>query len=207
MKHRSLRQVSADVAALAPYAGPAIFFHWLMFAMILVAFPLGLYMHGLALSPDKLRLYSYHKWMGVTLFVLALARLGFRRLHAPPGLPISLPTWEKRLAQTAHGLLYAFLLAVPLSGWLMSSAMGFQTVWFGLMPLPDLMAKNKEAASLLKQFHQGLNYLMVLLILLHATAALTHHFRRRDEVLQRMWPWLRRQRHPKGLAGGDDGAS
>ncbi len=182
----------ADVAPVARYATAAILSHWLVVVLILVAFPLGLYMHGLALTPDKLKLYSYHKWIGVTVFAITLARLAFRALHAPPVLPVSMSRWEQRAAQAAHGLLYAFLFCVPVSGWLMSSAMGFQTVWFGLIPLPDLIAKSKEAAGMLWQLHQVLNFLMLVLILLHAAAALKHHFFQRDETLKRMLPWVRR---------------
>ncbi len=174
------------------YNRAAILFHWLVFVLILVAFPLGLYMHGLALSPDKLRLYSYHKWIGVTVFAITLARLAFRAWHPPPSLLPSRSAWERSAALAAHGLLYAFMLIVPISGWLMSSAMGFQTVWFGLIPLPDLIAKSKEAAGMLWLLHQALNFLMVCLILLHAAAALKHHFLQRDETLKRMLSWVQR---------------
>ncbi len=186
------RGPSTVVEPVARYATTAILIHWSVVVLILVAFPLGLYMHGLALTPDKLRLYSYHKWIGVTVFVITLARLAFRALHAPPGLPSSMSVWERRAAQAAHGLLYAFLFLVPVSGWLMSSAMGFQTVWFGLIPLPDLIAKSKSLAAMLWQLHQVLNFLMLCLILLHTAAALRHHFLQRDETLKRMLPWLRR---------------
>jgi cytochrome b561 len=194
MMNKQLPEESGIARPVAHYAKAAILFHWLVFALIFVGFPLGLYMHGLALSPDKLRLYSYHKWIGVTVFGLALGRLAFRALHPPPGLLPGMSAWERRAAQTAHGLLYAFMLMVPVSGWLMSSAMGFQTVWFGLIPLPDLIAKSKYLAVMLWQLHQILNFLMVFLILLHAAAALKHHFLEHDDTLRRMLPFVRRRK-------------
>jgi cytochrome b561 len=87
-------------------------------------------------------------------------------------------------------LLYLLIFAAPLSGWLMSSAKGFQTVWFGVLPLPDLLDKDKDLGDLLQQMHMLLNFSMAALVLLHVGAALKHHFLDRDEVLARMIPLL-----------------
>ena len=87
-------------------------------------------------------------------------------------------------------LLYLLMIFVPLSGWLMSSAKGFQTVYFGALPLPDLLAKNDELGELLEQAHALLNYSMAALVVAHLGAALKHHFVDRDEVLVRMLPFL-----------------
>jgi cytochrome b561 len=88
-------------------------------------------------------------------------------------------------------LLYLLMFAVPLSGWLMSSAKGFQTVWFGVLPLPDLLTKNAELGDLLQQMHKLLNYSMAALVFAHLGAALKHHFIDRDDILARMLPFLR----------------
>ena len=174
------------------YTRTAITLHWVMALLIFTTFPLGVYMHDLPISPDKLRLYSYHKWIGVTLFLLVLLRILWRATHRPPPLLDSMPRWEKIAAQSAHSLLYALMIIIPLSGWLMSSAKGVQTVWFGVLPLPDLVAKNKELGDLLQGVHVGLNFLLLGLIVAHAGAALKHHFIERDEILARMIPFLRR---------------
>ncbi len=84
------------------------------------------------------------------------------------------------------------MFAIPLSGWLMSSAKGFQTVWFGLLPLPDLLAKNQEIGDLLQTVHWALNMALAAIVLGHAAAALKHHFLSRDDVLARMLPKLTR---------------
>ena len=172
------------------YTRTAITLHWLIALLICAAFPLGLYMHDLPLSPHKLRMYSYHKWIGVTVFLFAVVRLSWRISHRPPALPDSMANWEKSAAHAMHFALYALIFLAPLSGWLMSSAKGFQTVWFGMLPLPDLVGKNKELGNTLQEVHEALNFLMLGLVLAHAGAALKHHVIERDDVLARMLPFL-----------------
>jgi cytochrome b561 len=87
------------------------------------------------------------------------------------------------------------MLAIPLSGWLMSSAKGFQTVWFGVLPLPDLIGKDAEWGKTLKEVHETLNLLLLVLVTSHVGAALKHHLFDRDDVLTRMAPWLRGREH------------
>jgi cytochrome b561 len=170
------------------YTSTAIALHWLMAVAIIGAFALGLYMAGLPLSPDKLRLYSWHKWAGVSIFALVLVRLAWRIAHRPPALPAHMGCGEQLVAHAGHGLLYLLMLAVPLSGWLMSSAKGIQTVLFGVLPIPDLLEKNRELGDLLQTLHWGLNMLLAAMVIGHTAAALKHHFVDRDDVLTRMLP-------------------
>jgi cytochrome b561 len=79
---------------------------------------------------------------------------------------------------------------VPLSGWLMSSAKGFQTVYFGVLPIPDLLAKNPELGKQLQTVHWALNKLLLATVTVHVAAALKHHVVDRDGVLLRMLPKL-----------------
>lgn len=173
------------------YTGVAIGLHWLIAFAIIGSFSVGLYMVDLPLSPQKLKIYSWHKWAGVTIFLCVVLRLGWRLLHRPPELPASVPAWQRSLAAATHVLLYLLMIVVPLSGWLMSSAKGFQTVWFGVLPLPDLLTKNAELGDLLQQMHKLLNYSMAALVFAHFGAALKHHFIDRDDILARMLPFLR----------------
>ena len=145
-------------------------------------------MTDLGLSPTKLKLYSWHKWLGVTIFALVLVRIVWRLSHVAPPLPPSMPAWQRQIAAGLHGLLYLLMLALPLSGWLMSSAKGFQTVWFGVLPIPDLLGKNKETGDLLQSVHMSLNLLFVAVIAGHIGAALKHHFIDKDDILTRMLP-------------------
>ncbi len=170
------------------YSTTAITLHWLMAVAIVSLFAVGLYMHDLPLSPWKLRIYSWHKWAGVTIFTLAAVRLAWRVAHRPPQLPSHMGRTEQLVAHGGHGLLYLLMFAVPLSGWLMSSAKGFQTVLFGVLPIPDLLAKNKELGDLLHTVHWGLNMLLAAVVVGHVAAALKHHLINRDDVLTRMLP-------------------
>jgi cytochrome b561 len=181
------------MTAVLRYSRPAVVLHWLLALLIFVAFPLGVYMHELPLSPDKLKLYSYHKWIGITILMLASLRAAWRLTHTPPPLPDSVLGWQRRASQVVHGLLYLLIFAIPLSGWLMSSAKGFQTVWFGVLPLPDLIGKDKAIGELLAEVHEALNFTMLGLVVLHVGAALKHHFVERQPFLQRMG-WGRKER-------------
>jgi cytochrome b561 len=170
------------------YTGVAIGLHWLIGLMILCSLGLGLYMVELSLTPTKLRLYSWHKWAGVTIFTLVLVRCLWRLTHAAPPLPADMPRWQQLVAEGTHYLLYALMIAIPLTGWLMSSAKGFQTVYFGVLPIPDLLDKNKELGDTLALVHKLLNFTMIGLIIAHAAAALKHHFVDKDQILRRMLP-------------------
>jgi cytochrome b561 len=171
------------------YTRTAIALHWLAGILILCGFALGLWMVDLPIAPRTLRLYGYHKWIGITVFLLALIRLAWRAASPAP-VPLPMPEWQQRAAAVAHHLLYALMLAIPLSGWLYSSATGVQVVYLGLFPLPDLVPKDKALASVLKALHATLNFTLLALIILHAGAALKHHFVDRDGVLVRMLPFL-----------------
>ena len=171
------------------YTTTAIVLNWLMALLLIGLFCVGIYMHDLPLSPWKLKVYSWHKWAGVTAFILVLVRLAWRLTHRPPELPPTMPPLLRFAAHTGHALLYLLLIAIPLSGWLMSSAKGFQTVYFGVLPIPDLLKKNKELGDFLQNVHQTLNFLLAAVVLGHVGAALKHHLIDKDDVLTRMLPW------------------
>lgn len=172
------------------YTRTAIALHWLIALLIFCTFPLGLYMADLPFSPGRLKLYAYHKWLGVTVFLLAVARIGWRLTHPAPPPPAGLPAWQRIAAAATHRLLYVLILAVPVSGWLMSSAKGFQTVYLGVVPLPDLLGKDQALGEVLTTAHRVLNFTLAALVITHLAAALKHYFVDRDEVLGRMIPFL-----------------
>ena len=170
------------------YTATAKSLHWLMAVMLFGLLALGLYMTDLPLSPEKLKLYSWHKWAGVTVFLLLLFRLLWRIKNPPPPLPESMPKALQLVAHAGHFGLYALMFAIPLSGWLMSSAKGFQTVYFGVLQIPDLIEKNKELGHLLAEVHETLSWLFIILLVGHIAAALKHHFIDKDDILIRMLP-------------------
>jgi len=172
------------------YTRTAIALHWAAALLILAGFALGLWMTDLAISPLKFRVYAYHKWIGITVFLIALARLAWRATHpAPP--PVAMPEWQQRAASTTHVLLYVLMLIAPISGYLYSSATGVQVVYLGVLPLPDLVGKDKALAAALKAVHLSLVFTLAALVAVHVAAAIKHHVVDRDGVLARMLPLVR----------------
>ena len=182
------------------YTPVAIALHWLMAGLIVAGFGLGLSMVDLPLSPTKLQWYSWHKWIGVTVFGLAVLRLCWRLRKAPPPLPASVPPWQHTVSKATHFVLYALMLATPVLGWLFSSAKGVATVYLGLWRLPDVVAKDEALATILKNAHMALAFLLATLIVLHVAAALKHHFIDRDTVLSRMFPFVRIKGYSRDLS-------
>lgn len=174
--------------AVTHYTPLAISLHWLMALLFFAGWGLGTYMHDLPLSPQKLRYFSWHKWMGVTVFLLALIRVAWLTTHRPPPLPPASPSWQVMTARANHILLYLLMLILPLSGWLMSSAKGVPTVYFGVLPIPDLIAKDKQLGENLEEVHEWLAYALAIFVLIHIGAALKHQFIDRDGLISRMLP-------------------
>ena len=170
------------------YTRTARVLHWLAALLIFTGFGLGLYMTDLEFSPDKLRYYAWHKWLGITVFLLAAARLAWRAANPAPALPNAMPTWQRRVAGAAHVLLYVLMVAIPLSGWIYSSATGVSVSYLNLVDLPNLVPKDRELAKTLLLVHQSLNYLLAAVVTVHVSAALWHHFVDREDVLARMLP-------------------
>ena len=170
------------------YSAPAKVLHWLMALLIACLLALGFDMVDLPLSPQKIQFFSYHKWAGVTVFFLVWLRMFWRLTHRPPSYPASMTALQRSAAYSGHFALYALMLAMPLSGWLMSSAKGVQTVWFGLLPLPDLLSRDKALGSQLEVLHGAFAMGLVVLAGVHIAAALYHYFVRKDDILQRMLP-------------------
>jgi cytochrome b561 len=180
--------VSSAVDALAypaSYTRTAIFLHWLVALLIACGFSLGAYMVDLHMSPTKLRLYNYHKWIGITVLALVLVRLVWRLTHRPPP-ELPMPRWQLRIAQATHYLLYALMIVTPIFGWLYSSATGYSVVYLKLIRLPDLVHKDRHLAEILVQIHAFLAWTIFWIVLLHVAAAFKHHFIDADDTLRRM---------------------
>lgn len=167
------------------YSNTAIVLHWVLAAALAGCFLLGLYMTGLSISPQRMRLYSWHKWLGSVILGLTLLRVLWRLTHRPPPHD-GMPAWQRRMASAGHGLLYLLSLAVPLAGWTYSSAAGFPVVVFGMVPLPDLVSADKALAAAIKPWHQTLAWAMAVLVLGHIGAVVKHQFIDRDGLLARM---------------------
>lgn len=172
------------------YGAVAILLHWLMAVLLIVLTALGVYMSGLpdvGFDKTKLTLIVYHKEFGILALGLAMLRLAWRVTNALPALVKELPDWQKVAARFVHLCFYALMFALPISGWLMSSAASIPVYFFGVR-LPDLIPHNEYRFQLLIEVHKWLGYALIGFILLHAGAALRHHFISRDNTLKKILP-------------------
>lgn len=179
----------STTATAERYSATAVALHWLLALLILGSLAFGAYMTGLPVSPQRLKLYNWHKWAGITILALSMLRLAWRLTHRPPALgtiDAAMPPWQRRAYHATHGLMYALFFAVPLAGWAYSSMAGFPVVWFGVLPLPDFVPVDKEFAKVFKPVHATLAYSLLALVVLHVAAALKHQFIDRDGLLGRM---------------------
>jgi cytochrome b561 len=133
------------------YTPVAMALHWVLALAIIGAFGMGVYLSDLPFSPAKLKLINWHKWAGVTILLLSVARLLWRGTHRPPALPEAIrramPGWQMAAFHGTHHLMYLLFFAVPLLGWAYSSAKGYPIVWFGVLPLPDFVSPDPALAE------------------------------------------------------------
>jgi cytochrome b561 len=170
------------------YGLVAILFHWAMAILIIGMLIVGLYMTGLKVSLQKLRLYGLHKEFGLLVLFMVLFRLGWRLGNIDPALPIDMPSWQRFVARAVQWVLIGCMFAMPITGWMLTSAAGLAPSFFGLFTLPVLLAPNDDLRHLLGVVHQWLAYGLIGAICAHAGAALHHHFIVKDDVLRRMLP-------------------
>jgi cytochrome b561 len=167
----------------------AILIHWSMAVIVLGMIALGWYMTDLTISLQKLKLFGLHKEWGVLVLFLVTLRLGWRMMNNIPPLPQHIPYLQRAAAHGMHYALYTLLFIIPISGWLMTSAAGLSISFFGLFMLPDLITPHREWLHILETVHGWLAYTLLALIILHATAALKHHFIDKDTILRRIISW------------------
>jgi cytochrome b561 len=163
--------------------------HWLVALLIIAAFALGVTMTDIpGITPTKLKYFSWHKWLGVTVFALACLRLLWRLTHPAPAYPAGMATWQQKAASGLHGFLYVLMLAIPLSGYFYSLAAGVPVMYLGLIALPVWIAPDPELKVLLKSVHYALDMTLLGVVGLHVLAALKHHFIDRDGIFKRILP-------------------
>jgi cytochrome b561 len=171
------------------YTIPAIILHWLIALLIVCAFVLGLVMTDIpGLTPTKLKYYSWHKWLGITVLALAAARLLWRLKQKPPALPAGMSAKQVKAAEAGHWLLYILMFAVPISGYLYTTAAGVPVVYLGLIQIPSLFDASPALKEALKPLHYWLNMLLAAVVAGHVLAALKHQFIDKDGLLKRMLP-------------------
>ena len=174
------------------YTRTAVAVHWLIALFIVTGFLVGWVMTRIpGITPEKLRYFSWHKWIGVTAFALVVLRIVWRLTHEAPPLPQHMSRWERIAAHTVHGLLYVLMIAVPVTGYLYSSAANVPVVYLGIVPLPRIIDPDPVLKAVLRTAHVTLDYCLAALVLVHAAAALKHQWIDRDGLLSRMIPFLK----------------
>jgi cytochrome b561 len=178
------------------YGAVAQTFHWVIAALIATQFVLANLADGLPVGARKLELLARHKSFGMTVLMLAVLRLLWRLKSPPPALPSAMKPIERLVARVTHMAFYVLLFAMPLTGWLMSSAKNYSVSWFGLFTWPNLIGRSHGAFKVLQITHETLSNVLFVLAMLHILAALKHHFWDKDDVLLRMLPFAKSARRP-----------
>jgi len=179
-------------AGVQRYGWVAMILHWAVACMIVAQYFIAEAAEELPRGIAQIEMYALHKSMGITVLLLALVRMGWRFIVPPPP-PVVMAPWQAGASRMAHWGLYLLLLAMPLSGWLYSSAEAFSVSWWGLVQLPDLVGPSEELADLLHEVHEYGFLALVGLAGLHIAAALKHQFIDRDGALMRMLPAMGRR--------------
>jgi len=186
INHRELAMALRNSSA--QYGSVAKFFHWLVFFFVLGLLIVGSLMGYLGDdSAIKGQVYNIHKLFGLTVLSLMVLRLGWTLMNPKPGLE-NVSAWERVAERWVHGSLYLFLLAMPVSGWVMSTAEGYNPHLFALsMPAPGIV-KDEAVGDFFGGVHYYLAWTILIVLSIHLLAALKHHYIDKDNVLRRMMP-------------------
>lgn len=165
------------------YSRVARWLHWTMGLLIV-----GNLIGGLAHDVNAQLIIPLHKATGILILALAVVRIIWRMLNPAPPLPAGMSVWERALASFTHAILYALMVLIPLSGWVMSSASRFPISFYGLFDVPKFaVVKDSTLYDISHEGHEILAFAMIALLLIHVGAALRHHFVLKDGLLARMW--------------------
>ncbi|GGB94625.1 cytochrome b561 [Novosphingobium endophyticum] len=171
------------------YSATAVVLHWAIAALVLTVLGLGLYGSDLENRTGE-RLINLHKVLGLSVLTLTAVRIGWRLTHRPPALPDGMGAPMRWAAHGAHALFYILLLALPLSGWLMTSAFPQRhAIMAGPLQIPFLpVAPDMAVAGAAFFAHETGSWAMMALVALHVAAAVWHQFIVKDGLIRRMTP-------------------
>jgi cytochrome b561 len=169
------------------YGTGARVLHWTVALLVVATVPIGITMYAISEGHLQDVLYVVHESIGLSILTLMLLRLGWRLFRGAPPPSAALSPLEVRASQSVHWLLYALILAMPVTGYVFVVAGGYPLTYFDLFPVPRLMAKHQALSDLAEDAHLTLQWGIYLFVAMHVGAALHHRFVRRNDVLARMW--------------------
>lgn len=181
-----------QTTANARYSRGAAILHWLI-ALLIVLNVAAAWISDDMPKPERAFIMGNHKAIGILILALTVLRIVWRIVKKPPPLVETLKAWEAALSKVTHAGFYFLMLALPLSGWAMTSSFtkGEGVSLFGLFTMPALpVAYDKATSGMFHEMHEIFGYLMVALFVLHVVAALKHQVIDKDGTLRRMVPWL-----------------
>jgi len=173
------------------YGAVAVVLHWLMALLIILLIVVGLYMVSLpdvGFNTEKILLILFHKQYGILALALVSLRLAWRVGNVLPELVATITDWQKVAARFVHLCFYGLMFSLPITGWLMSSAAGIPVYLFSSYSLPDYISPNDHLFHTFITIHKWLSFSLIACILIHAGAAIRHHFLLKDETLKKMLP-------------------
>lgn len=175
---------------------PSVALHWISAALVFLAFALGWLTPSLEdLGWDEAGLAA-HRQVGLTVLLLLGLRLVRRASTAMSPSASSQSALLKWAGHISHITLYVLLAALPVLGWAMTNAQGHTVHFWGVLRLPDWLAADPDWVDQLQEWHESAGQALLVLVGLHFSAALFHHLILKDQVLNKMLPWLKRAPRP-----------
>ena len=160
--------------------------HWFTAVAVLFMLGLGFTMINMRLSPMKLEMFIVHKSIGMLLLVIICIRVVWRLLNPAPRPSSHLSKSQRKLVFLGQLLMYVLLFAIPVSGWVINSASNFPLQWFGLFEIPPITNPSIAVEDYAKTVHFVLICILASVVIMHVTAALHHHWIKRNDILKRM---------------------
>ncbi len=167
------------------YGAVARFLHGIIFILVLLMIVGGFFLDEVP-KEYKGVIYNLHKLTGLAILLLMLIRLCWSLVNIKPAVLPNTPPWQHKAERIVHGCLYLFIIAMPLVGWIGSSAAG-KPPHLGDLSLGLPVTENKELAETLFESHELIAFVIIFLVSVHVVAALYHHFFKKDDILRRMF--------------------
>ncbi len=158
--------------------------HWSIALLMIGALITQMVFNDMPLSPEKFQWISYHKWIGFTVLLFFIPRLFVRKMFTSDAVVKA--TWEHWIMKITHFVLYASMVMLPLTGWLMTSAKGFPLVYLGLIPIPDLIGPNADLGHFFKELHEACAAVFITSLVLHLGGVVKHYVIYKHKLLRKM---------------------